>query len=129
MEGLCHQFFNYRIFPIIFRPLSQDSVLQLLSPALQSAFEGQKSKWIHSQNASVAAIDASDLNSLKRLLFIFFCGVTVVVGLFFSNCHFDLFCFGSWKWGSCCVVCCANISYMSCMVVVYFLNFHPYLGK
>jgi len=49
-----------------------------LSPALQSALEGQKSKWIHSQNASVAAIDASDLESLKVAVFCVF--VVLMVG-------------------------------------------------
>lgn len=47
----------------------QDSVLQLLSPALQSAFEGQKSKWIHSQNASVAAIETKLLAKAQEAPF------------------------------------------------------------
>lgn len=64
--------------PIIFDSHQQDSLLQLLSPALQSAFEGQKSEWIHSQNASVAAIDASDLESLKVAVFCVF--VVLMVG-------------------------------------------------
>lgn len=48
----------------------QDSVLQrTLSPALQSAFEGQKSKWIHSQNASVAAIETKLLAKAQEAPF------------------------------------------------------------
>ena len=82
----------------------------------------------------MAAIDASDLNSLETfVMFIFFLGGVnsrwlgpgVLIFLVVFNgrwlvflLYFDLFCFGSWKiwkWGWYCVVLCVVQIYATCL--------------
>ena len=43
--------------------------------------KGKSPKWIHSQNASVAAIDASDLEQFETFaVYLFFCWMVLIVG-------------------------------------------------